>query len=555
MTAIEVKVPAVGESITEVTVGEWMKKEGDAVTLDEVLCTLDSDKASFELPAEAAGTLHIMAQAGDVLPIGATICTIEAVGTAPADAAASPAPVVAPAPAQAPAAPVLASQVAVEAPAPTPPAPAPSALPSASVIDVKIPAVGESITEVTLAAWNKKDGDTVAMDETLCELESDKATFELPAEAAGTLRIVAQAGDTLAIGATIARIETGQPAAISAPQPGTLAPASAQPAPATAPATNGKDSYAANFPSPAAAKILAEKGVDPAQVQGTGVDGRITKADALTASPAPAQPAPQPAVVPAAPAAAKPAPAPQPAAPVVVSVPGQRTQRREKMTSLRKTIARRLVAVKNETAMLTTFNEVDMKPIMDLRGKYKDKFKEKHTVGLGFMSFFTKAICMALREFPAVNAMIDGDQMVFNDYCDISIAVSSERGLVVPVIRNADQMSFSQIEKEVVRLAGLARDNKLTIEQMQGGTFTITNGGTFGSMLSTPIINAPQSAILGMHNIVERAVVVGGEIVVRPIMYVALSYDHRIIDGKESVSFLVRVKQLLEDPTRILLDV
>ena len=555
MTAIEVKVPAVGESITEVTVGEWMKKEGDAVTLDEVLCTLDSDKASFELPAEAAGTLHIMAQAGDVLPIGATICTIEAVGTAPADAAASPAPVVAPAPAQAPAAPVLASQVAVEAPAPTPPAPAPSALPSASVIDVKIPAVGESITEVTLAAWNKKDGDTVAMDETLCELESDKATFELPAEAAGTLRIVAQAGDTLAIGATIARIETGQPAAISAPQPGTLAPASAQPAPATAPATNGKDSYAANFPSPAAAKILAEKGVDPAQVQGTGVDGRITKADALTASPAPAQPAPQPAVVPAAPAAAKPAPAPQPAAPVVVSVPGQRTQRREKMTSLRKTIARRLVAVKNETAMLTTFNEVDMKPIMDLRGKYKDQFKEKHTVGLGFMSFFTKAICMALREFPAVNAMIDGDQMVFNDYCDISIAVSSERGLVVPVIRNADQMSFSQIEKEVMRLAGLARDNKLTIEQMQGGTFTITNGGTFGSMLSTPIINAPQSAILGMHNIVERAVVVGGEIVVRPIMYVALSYDHRIIDGKESVSFLVRVKQLLEDPTRILLDV
>ncbi|WP_375447171.1 2-oxoglutarate dehydrogenase complex dihydrolipoyllysine-residue succinyltransferase [uncultured Fibrella sp.] len=542
--AIEVKVPAVGESITEVTVGEWLKKEGDVVKLDEVLCTLDSDKASFELPAEAEGTLHIMAQAGDVLPIGATICTIYAVGASTGAAPAAPAP--AQQPAEAPKAP---------APEPTPavqpiaePAAAPSTTASASTIEVKIPSVGESITEVTIAAWNKQDGDTVKMDETLCELESDKATFELPAEAAGTLRIVAQAGDTLAIGATIARIEVGAASGTSAPAP--------QPA-ATAPAAqngsaNGSASYAANFPSPAAAKILAEKGVEASQVQGTGVEGRITKEDAMKASPTPApQAAPAPATP--APASAKPqaAPTPAPQAPT----PGARTQRREKMTSLRKTIARRLVAVKNETAMLTTFNEVDMKPIMDLRGKYKDKFKDKHAVGLGFMSFFTKAICMALREFPAVNAMIDGDQIVFNDYCDISIAVSSERGLVVPVIRNAEQMSFSQIEKEIVRLAGLARDNKLTIEQMQGGTFTITNGGTFGSMLSTPIINAPQSAILGMHNIVERPVVVNGEIVIRPIMYVALSYDHRIIDGKESVSFLVRVKQLLEDPTRILLEV
>ena len=550
--AIEVKVPAVGESITEVTVGEWLKKEGDVVKLDEVLCTLDSDKASFELPAEAEGTLHIMAQAGDVLPIGATICTIAAV-----NASGSPAPA-APAPAQQPS---QAPQAAAPAAEPTPlvqpvaePAAQPNAPASTSTIEVKIPSVGESITEVTIAAWNKQDGDTVKMDETLCELESDKATFELPAEAAGTLRIVAEAGETLAIGATIARIEVGAPAgASSAPQP---APAAAQPAaPAQNGSANGSASYAANYPSPAAAKILAEKGVEAAQVQGTGVQGRITKDDAMKASPAPqAAPAPAPAAPApqAAPVAAKPAPAPQPAAPIV---PGARTQRREKMTSLRKTIARRLVAVKNETAMLTTFNEVDMKPIMDLRGKYKDKFKDKHAVGLGFMSFFTKAICMALREFPAVNAMIDGDQIVFNDYCDISIAVSSERGLVVPVIRNAEQMSFSQIEKEIGRLAGLARDNKLTIEQMQGGTFTITNGGTFGSMLSTPIINAPQSAILGMHNIVERPVVVNGEIVIRPVMYVALSYDHRIIDGKESVSFLVRVKQLLEDPTRILLDV
>jgi 2-oxoglutarate dehydrogenase E2 component (dihydrolipoamide succinyltransferase) len=493
-----------------------------------------------------------MAQAGDVLPIGATICTIAAV-----DAPGSTAPA-APAPAQQPS---QAPQTAAPAAEPTPlvqpvaePAAQPNAPASTSTIEVKIPSVGESITEVTIAAWNKQDGDTVKMDETLCELESDKATFELPAEAAGTLRIVAEAGETLAIGATIARIEVGAPAgASSAPQP---APAAAQPAaPAQNGSANGSASYAANYPSPAAAKILAEKGVEAAQVQGTGVQGRITKDDAMKASPAPqAAPAPAPAAPApqAAPVAAKPAPAPQPAAPVV---PGARTQRREKMTSLRKTIARRLVAVKNETAMLTTFNEVDMKPIMDLRGKYKDKFKDKHAVGLGFMSFFTKAICMALREFPAVNAMIDGDQIVFNDYCDISIAVSSERGLVVPVIRNAEQMSFSQIEKEIGRLAGLARDNKLTIEQMQGGTFTITNGGTFGSMLSTPIINAPQSAILGMHNIVERPVVVNGEIVIRPVMYVALSYDHRIIDGKESVSFLVRVKQLLEDPTRILLDV
>ena len=546
---IEIKVPAVGESITEVTVGEWLKKEGDVVKLDEVLCTLDSDKASFELPAEAEGTLHIIAQAGDVLPIGATICTIAEStpkGAAPVIPAAQPT--------ETPQASVKAS---VEAPAAEPapavqpvaePAAAPVA-PAASTIEVRIPSVGESITEVTLAAWNKQDGDTVAMDETLCELESDKATFELPAEAAGTLRIVAQAGDTLAIGAIIARIEVGSASVATDAQQPAVPPV--QSASVQNESVNGSASYAANHPSPAAAKILAEKGVEAAQVKGTGVEGRITKEDAMNAS----APAPQPAPAPAAPAPVVAKPAAAPALSPAPAVPGARGQRREKMTSLRKTIARRLVAVKNETAMLTTFNEVDMKPIMDLRGKYKDKFKEKHMVGLGFMSFFTKAICMALREFPAVNAMIDGDQMVFNDYCDISIAVSSERGLVVPVIRNAEQMSFSQIEKEIVRLAGLARDNKLTIEQMQGGTFTITNGGTFGSMLSTPIINAPQSAILGMHNIVERAVVVNSEIVVRPIMYVALSYDHRIIDGKESVSFLVRVKQLLEDPTRILLDV
>ncbi|GAB4015271.1 2-oxoglutarate dehydrogenase complex dihydrolipoyllysine-residue succinyltransferase [Spirosoma koreense] len=550
--AVDMKIPPVGESITEVTVGTWYKKEGDHVKMDDVLCGLDSDKATFELTAEADGILHILAQEGDVLPIGASICTIDAGGSAP-----SPTP--APAKAEAPVAP--APQPASE-PAPAlqsvaEPVQAPVAQSSngaaASVVEMKVPAVGESVTEVTIASWSKKDGDQVALDEVLCELESDKATFELPAEAAGILRIVAQAGETLPIGALIAKIEVGAGATVSAstpasvPQPAASAPAS------EAPASNGQNGYAAHYPSPAAAKILDEKGVNAQQVQGSGVGGRITKEDALKTSPAPAQPAaPAPAAsqAQAAPAAAKPqAPSSEPAAPK-----GDRNQRREKLTSLRRTIARRLVAVKNETAMLTTFNEVDMKPIMDLRNKYKDKFKEKQGVGLGFMSFFTKAVCIALKDFPAVNAQIDGDQVIYNDFCDISIAVSTERGLVVPVIRNAEQLSFAGIEKEIVRLAGLARDNKLTIEQMTGGTFTITNGGIFGSMLSTPIINAPQSAILGMHNIVERPVVLNGEIVVRPIMYLALSYDHRIIDGKESVSFLVRVKQILEDPARILFD-
>ncbi|UHG90002.1 2-oxoglutarate dehydrogenase complex dihydrolipoyllysine-residue succinyltransferase [Spirosoma oryzicola] len=541
--AVDMKIPPVGESITEVTVGTWYKKEGDHVKMDDVLCGLDSDKATFELTAEADGILHILAQEGDVLPIGASICTIDGDGSAPAASPSSePAKAEAPKPAE------QAAPVAESAPALQPVAePAAAAVATGgSVIEMKVPAVGESVTEVTIASWSKKDGDQVALDEVLCELESDKATFELPAEAAGTLRIVAQAGETLAIGALIAKIETGTAAAQPAgsPQPAPAQPASQEKS--AEPASNGQNGYAANYPSPAAAKILDEKGVNAQQVQGTGVGGRITKEDAMKASPAPAQPAPQP----AAPKPAAPAPAPAASAPVA----GSRNQRREKMTSLRRTIARRLVAVKNETAMLTTFNEVDMKPVMDLRNKYKDKFKEKHGVGLGFMSFFAKAVCAALKDFPAVNAQIDGDSIVYNDFCDISIAVSTDRGLVVPVIRNAEQMSFAQVEKEIVRLAGLARDNKLTIEQMTGGTFTITNGGTFGSMLSTPIINAPQSAILGMHNIVERPVVVNGEIVIRPIMYVALSYDHRIIDGKESVSFLVRVKQILEDPSRLLLD-
>jgi len=298
-------------------------------------------------------------------------------------------------------------------------------------------------------------------------------------------------------------------------------------------------SYAAGTPSPAAAKILDEKGIATSQVAGSGVGGRITKEDAVKAQVS-------------SPKETKTAPV---LAPPVITSGGSRNERREKMTSLRKTIAKRLVAVKNETAMLTTFNEVDMKPVMDLRAKYKEQFKEKYGVGLGFMSFFTKAVCAALKEFPAVNASIDKDEIVYHDYCDVSVAVSTPRGLVVPVIRNAESLSMNQIESEIVRLAGKARDGKLSIEEMTGGTFTITNGGVFGSMLSTPIINAPQSAILGMHNIVERPVALKGEVVIRPIMYLALSYDHRIVDGRESVSFLVRVKEMLEDPGRLILGV
>lgn len=409
-------------------------------------------------------------------------------------------------------------------------------------IEIKVPPVGESITEVVLSRWVKNDGDVVEMDEVIAELESDKATFELTAEQAGTLKTVAAEGDTLAIGAVVCKIEDGGAAAPKAKEE--AAPAAEKPAAsadkAAAPvAEKSGESYATGTPSPSAGKILAEKGVDPVSVKGTGVDGRITKEDALNAQKT-AQPA---------------AKAEAPKVAVAAPVAGSRNERVEKMSPLRKTVAKRLVAVKNETAMLTTFNEVNMKPIMDLRGKYKDQFKEKYGVGLGFMSFFTKAVCEALKDFPAVNARIDGESIVFNDFADISIAVSAPKGLVVPIIRNAESMSLAQIEKTVIELATKARDSKLTIEEMTGGTFTITNGGVFGSMMSTPIINAPQSAILGMHNIIERPIAEKGEVVIRPMMYVALSYDHRIIDGRESVGFLVRVKQLLEDPARLLLGV
>ncbi|HEY3429457.1 MAG TPA: 2-oxoglutarate dehydrogenase complex dihydrolipoyllysine-residue succinyltransferase [Cyclobacteriaceae bacterium] len=507
--AIQVKVPTVGESITEVTIANWTKKDGDVVQMDEVIAELESDKATFELTAPKAGVLRIKKQQGEAVPIGELICEIEESAGAT------------------PSAPKAESKAA--APAATPAA-APKA--TGAVKEMKVPAVGESITEVTISTWLKKDGDFVKLDEVIAEVESDKATFELPAEANGILRIVAQEKTTLPIGGLICKIEVME----GVPTSETSKPA----APVTSASTPTDKSYAAGHPSPAAAKILDEKGINPTQVAGSGVGGRITKEDASKAQ-----------------AGLKPeaAKAAAPSGPPVIAGGGGRNKRSEKMTSLRKTIAKRLVSVKNETAMLTTFNEVDMKPVMDLRSKYKDKFKEKYGVGLGFMSFFTKAVCVALKEWPAVNAQINGDEIIYHDYCDVSIAVSTPRGLVVPVIRNAEALSFDQIEAEIGRLAARGRDGKLSIDEMQGGTFSITNGGVFGSMLSTPILNPPQSAILGMHNIVERAVVKDGQVVVRPVMYLALSYDHRIVDGRESVSFLVRVKELLEDPGRLILGV
>ena len=543
---LEIKVPAVGESIAEVTIAEWVKKDGEHVEMDEVIAELESDKATFELNAENSGILHIKANEGDTLEVGAVICEIETDANGQAEKTEE----------KEKAEPVEESKKEDTKKQKSEAGAKPE--PSGEVVEVKIPTVGESINEVTIASWTKEDGDFVELDEVIAEIESDKATFELTAEATGILSIKAQAGETLEIGAVACTIEVTKekPAASEV-----TAAQEKQPQKEKAPAKPEKEeekkekstTYASGHPSPAAAKILSEKGIDPKEVNGSGKDGRVTKEDAEKA-------VKQPTAAPEKKSASTETPAqngvvkkesPQ----TIAKEASERGQRREKMTSLRKTISRRLVSVKNETAMLTTFNEVDMQPVMEMRKKYKEAFKEKYEVNLGFMSFFTKACCMALQEWPSVNAMIDGEEIVYNDYCDVSIAVSTPRGLVVPVIRNAEKLPFDQIEKEIVRLATKARDNKLSIEEMTGGTFTITNGGVFGSMLSTPIINAPQSAILGMHNIVERPVAVNGEVVIRPVMYVALSYDHRIVDGRESVSFLYRVKELIEDPARLLLGV
>lgn len=388
-------------------------------------------------------------------------------------------------------------------------------------IDIKVPTVGESISEVTLVKWLKKDGEWANRDEVIAELESEKATFELNAEQAGAIKIIAQEGDTLKIGDVVCSIDTDavKPESVAVPAKAATAAPAESPRPAAPAQAEVKT-------SPVAAAIIADKKVDVKKVTPSGSNGKILKQDVLEALNNPGK---------------KPG----------VELFG-RTDRPEKMSNLRKTISRRLVEAKNSTAMLTTFNEVDMSAIMDIRAKYKDKFKEAHGVNLGFMSFFTKACSYALLEWPAVNAYIDGENIIYHEYCDISIAVSAPKGLVVPVIRNAESLGMAEIEAKVVELAGKAKENKLTIEEMTGGTFTITNGGIFGSMMSTPIINIPQSAILGMHNIIQRPVAVNGQVVIRPMMYVALSYDHRIIDGRESVSFLVRVKELLENPQLLL---
>ncbi|MGE9515815.1 MAG: 2-oxoglutarate dehydrogenase complex dihydrolipoyllysine-residue succinyltransferase [Solitalea-like symbiont of Tyrophagus putrescentiae] len=402
-------------------------------------------------------------------------------------------------------------------------------------IDVNVPSPGESITEVTVGKWLKHDGEYVELDEPVVELESEKATLEVRAESAGILHPKSQEGDTVAVGAVLFSIDTDskKPSMHTKSVEATDNKQTSNIASSVKDTTNANH-YATNHPSPAAAKILAEKNIDQKDISGSGKGGRITKSDALDFKTNENK---------------------NDAASEQNRDINQRSEKREKLSNLRKTIAKRLVAVKNETAMLTTFNEVDMHAVMSLRSKYKDKFKEKYDVNLGFMSFFTKACCEALKLFPAVNARIEDNEIVYSNFIDISIAVSTPKGLVVPVLRNAEKMSFVEIENGIVKLALKARDGKLTMDDMKGGTFTITNGGTFGSMLSTPIINSPQSAILGMHNIVQRPVAINKEVAIRPIMYLALSYDHRIVDGKESVGFLVTVKNLLEDPNRILLGV
>lgn len=524
---IDIKVPAIGESITEVTLIKWIKKDGDYVERDEVIAEFESEKATFEVNAEKAGVLKTSAAEGDTLNIGDTLAQIDETAQksngSPVQPA-QPAPV-----AQAP----QASEPEQTSPTVTPA----TAAAGKGIANIKIPAVGESITEVTLVKWLKKEGDLVQRDEVIAELESEKATFELNAEEAGKLSLKAKEGDTLKIGDIIAAIDSD--VAVSAPaqtakteaKPATPSAQPAQPTvQATQPAAQAPVSSIPNDikATPVAAAIIADKKVEASSITASGANGKIMKNDVMQALANPGKKA----------------------------VAGQelftRNDHTEKMSNLRKTVSRRLVEAKNTTAMLTTFNEVDMGRIMALRTQFKDKFKEKHGTNLGFMSFFTKAVCYALQEWPSVNAYIDGDSIVYHDYCDISIAVSAPKGLVVPVIRNAESLSMAEIEKKVVELAGKARDNKLSMAEMQGGTFTLTNGGVFGSLMSTPIINIPQSAILGMHKIQERPMAVNGQVVVKQMMYLALSYDHRIIDGRESVSFLVRVKELLETPELLL---
>ena len=497
----EVRVPTLGESVTEATVATWFKKPGDAVAVDEMLCELETDKVTVEVPSPAAGTLaEIVAAEGATVGVDALLASIS-------EGAAAPAP---------------------KADAPAKAAPAAAA---AAEVAVMVPSLGESVSEATVSTWFKKEGDAVAQDEMLCELETDKVSVEVPSPAAGVLaKITAPEGTTVAASAQLAVIAGGAAAA--------AAPVAAAPAAATAPATTARDIEDA----PAAKKAMAEAGLSPSQVTGTGRDGRIMKDDVARAVAGAASTA-----------AAAPAPAAAPRAPVPADDAAR--EERVKMTRLRATIARRLKDAQNTAAMLTTYNEVDMSGIMELRNAYKDQFEKKHGVKMGFMSFFVKACCHALKEVPEVNAEIDGQDIVYKNYVHMGVAVGTPTGLVVPVVRDADQMGFAAIEKKIGELGLRARDGKLSMAEMQGGSFTISNGGVYGSLMSSPILNPPQSGILGMHKIQDRPVVVNGQIVIRPMMYLALSYDHRIVDGKGAVTFLVRVKEALEDPRRLLMDI
>ena len=497
----EVRVPTLGESVTEATVATWFKKPGDPVAADEMLCELETDKVTVEVPAPAAGVMgEIVAAEGETVGVNALLATITE-GSAAAPAAAKPA-----------------------------------AKPAKSSGDqttkVMVPALGESVAEATVSTWFKKVGDTVAQDEMLCELETDKVSVEVPAPAAGVItEILAAEGATVAAG--------GQLAVISGAAGATAAAPAAAPASASAPAakSGAKDVEDA----PAAKKAMAEAGISRDAVTGTGRDGRVMKDDVARALAAGATAA-----------AAAPAPVTAPRAPV--SADDASREERVKMTRLRSTIARRLKDAQNTAAMLTTYNEVDMTEVMALRSEYKDLFEKKHGVRLGFMSFFTKACAHALREVPEVNAEIDGQDIVYKNFVHMGIAAGTPTGLVVPVIRDVDQMSFADIEKAINEKGKRARDGKLTMAEMQGGTFTISNGGVYGSLMSSPILNPPQSGILGMHKIQDRPMAINGQVVIRPMMYLALSYDHRIVDGKGAVTFLVRVKEALEDPRRLLMD-
>ncbi|MEO9575147.1 MAG: 2-oxoglutarate dehydrogenase complex dihydrolipoyllysine-residue succinyltransferase [Tateyamaria sp.] len=492
----EVRVPTLGESVTEATVATWFKKPGEAIAVDEMLCELETDKVTVEVPSPVAGTLgEIIAAEGETVGVDALLATIAEGDAAPAPAAA-----------------------AESAPAP---------VSGGDSVDVMVPTLGESVTEATVSTWFKAVGDSVAQDEMLCELETDKVSVEVPSPAAGVLaEIVAPEGATVDASAKLAVISSsGAVAAV---------PAAAA---APAPAASSKDVENA----PAAKKAMAEAGISPDAVTGTGRDGRVMKDDVAKAVAA-ASTAPTATAAPVSP----------PRAPVAAN--DEAREERVKMTRLRQTIARRLKDSQNTAAMLTTYNEVDMTEVMALRNEYKDLFLKKHGVKLGFMSFFTKACCHALKEVPEVNAEIDGTDIVYKNFVHMGVAAGTPTGLVVPVIRDADAMSFADIEKAIAEKGARARDGKLSMAEMQGGTFTLSNGGVYGSLMSSPILNPPQSGILGMHKIQDRPMAIGGQVVIRPMMYLALSYDHRIVDGKGAVTFLVRVKEALEDPRRLLMD-